>query len=61
MIEHEAPKPFPKTHLAGVAVPADFAKVVAEAAVKAGVLFEDQLLTWAQKGAECSRLHKSRK
>ncbi len=60
MIEHERPKPYPHTHLTAVAVPTDFARVIAEAATKAGVLFEDQLLTWAQQGAECSRLHKSR-
>lgn len=61
LIDHDAPKPFPHTHYVGLAIPADFAKVVAEAAEKNDVLFHDQLLTWAQAGAECSRLHQSKK
>lgn len=56
MIKHETPRPFPHTHYVGLAVPADFAKVIADAALKADTLFEDQLLTWAQMGAEHSRL-----
>lgn len=59
LIEHAPPPAFPVVHYTGCAVPADFARAVAAAALKAGVLFEDQLLTWAQAGAECSRLHKA--
>ena len=57
MIDHVPPKPFPPTSLVGVAVPTDFNKVILAAAKKNGLLYEDQLLTWAQNGAECSRLH----
>ncbi len=56
MVEHDPPKPFPAVHYTAVAVPQDFARVVVEAAAKSGTLFEDQLLTWAQMGAEHSRL-----
>ena len=56
-IEHTPPKPFPATSLVGVAVPMDFNKVIIAAAAKADICYEDQLLAWAQKGAECSRLH----
>lgn len=58
MIDHVPPKPFPPTSLVGVAVPTDFNKVILAAAKKNGLLYEDQLLTWAQMGAECSRMHK---
>lgn len=56
MVDHEPPKEFPSVHYTAVAVPTSFAQVIVEAAAKAGVLFEDQLLTWAQMGAEHSRL-----
>lgn len=59
-IEHTPPKPFPLTSLVGINVPTDFNKVVVAAAAKNGVLYEDQLLMWAQMGAECSRLHKEK-
>lgn len=51
------PKPFPVTSLIGIAVPTDFNKVIIAAAAKNGLVYADQLLAWAQKGAECSRLH----
>ncbi len=60
MIDHQPPEDFPTRHYTAVAVPQDFARVVVEAAAKAGVLFEDQLLTWAQAGAECARMHQAR-
>ena len=56
MVEHTPPKMFPPFHYAGIAVPSDFARVISAAAAKDGVLFEDQLLKWAQMGAEHSRL-----
>lgn len=55
----QAPAPFPTHHFAGVPVPSDFARVIREAAARNGVLFADQLLAWAQMGAECSRMHQS--
>lgn len=58
--DHEPPKPFPVAHYTAVAVPVDFAKVVVEAAQKNKVLFEDQLLAWAQDGANCARMHKGK-
>lgn len=57
MIEHTPPKDFPPHHYTAVAVPSDFARVIVATAAKSGILFEDQLLKWAQMGAECSRLH----
>jgi hypothetical protein len=57
MIEHVPPKPFPPTSLVGIAVPQDFNKVIIAAAAKDGVCYEDQLLKWAQMGAECQRMH----
>ena len=59
MIEHTPPADFPATHLVAVSVPSDFARCIAAAAIRDGILFEDQLLRWAQMGAECSRLHQS--
>ncbi len=56
MVDHEPPAPFPTVHFTAVAVPQDFARVVSDAAEKSGVLFGDQLLMWAQMGAEHSRL-----
>lgn len=58
-IAHTPPAEYPPHHYTGVAVPSDFARVITAAAAKDGVLFEDQLLKWAQAGAECSRLHQS--
>lgn len=57
MIDHTSPKDFPPHHYAGVAVPSDFARVIVASAAKSGILFADQLLKWAQMGAECSRMH----
>lgn len=59
-IEHVPPVDFPPTSLVGVNVPADLNKVIIAAAARNGVVYEDQLLAWAQKGAECERLHGSR-
>lgn len=59
-MSHTPPKDFPVSHYTAVAVPADFARVVVEAAAKNGVLFEDQLLAWAQDGANCARMHKEK-
>ncbi len=56
MVDHEPPAPFPSVHFTAVAVPANFARVIVDAAAKSGMLFEDQLLAWAQMGAEHSRL-----
>lgn len=56
MIDHVPPSEFPTRHYTAVAVPSAFAKVIVEAAAKNGVLFEDQLLSWAQAGAEHARL-----
>lgn len=55
-IAHTPPADFPPHHYTGVAVPSDFARVIVAAAAKNNVLFEDQLLMWAQLGAEHSRL-----
>lgn len=60
-IEHTPPKAFPATSLVGVAVPSDFNRVLITAAKKNDILYEDQLLKWAQMGAECSRLHEAKK
>ena len=57
MIDHVPPKDFPPTSLVGIAVPADFNKVIIAAAAKSGICYEDQFLKWAQMGAECSRMH----
>lgn len=46
-------------HYVAVSVPRDFADVILDAADKNGVLFEQQILAWAQMGAECSRLHRA--
>lgn len=59
-IEHVAPKDFPVSSLVGVQVPTDFNKVIVAAAARNGMAYADQLLLWAQKGAECERLHGSR-
>ncbi len=56
MVDHLPPPKFPAVHFTGIAVPADFARAIVAAAAKNGVLFEDQLLSWAQAGAEHSRL-----
>lgn len=56
-IDHVPPVDFPPTSLVGVNVPADLNKVIIAAAAKNNVCYEDQLLSWAQMGAECSRLH----
>lgn len=57
LIAHEQPKDFPPYHYIGVAVPLTFARVISEVAAKNGLQFDEQLLKWAQMGAECSRLH----
>ncbi len=57
MIDHEPPATFPAVHYTAVAVPSAFAHVIVDVAEKNGILFEDQLLSWAQAGAECSRMH----
>lgn len=57
-VEHEAPRPFPHTHYVGLAIPADLAKVIQDAAEKNDRLFHDQLIYWVQQGAECERLCK---
>ena len=57
MIPHTPPKQFPLTSLVAVNVPTDFNKVIIAAAAKNGTLYQDQLLMWAQMGAECSRQH----
>jgi hypothetical protein len=56
LIPHEPPKPYPLTSLVGVAVPTDFNKVIIAAAAKNDLVYQDQLLTWAMKGAEHERL-----
>lgn len=56
MSDIKPPRTWPTTHYVGLAIPMDFAKVVIEAAAKNNTLFEDQLLTWAQMGAEHARL-----
>lgn len=62
MTDAVPPKPFPPTSLVGVRVPNDFNAVVVKAAAKNGVSYEEQLLAWAQAGAECQRLnHAGRK
>lgn len=60
-IEHTPPKSFPFTALVGLAVPYDFHKVIAAAAKKNGIDYDEQLLKWAQMGAECSRMHQPQK
>ena len=60
-MNHTPPKDFPAAHLTAILVPIDFARAIVEAAAKSDVLFEDQLLAWAQMGAECGRLHQSKK
>lgn len=60
LIPHEPPKPFPSYHYIGLAVPLDFARVVSEVAAKNKRQFDEQLLEWAQIGAECSRLHQAK-
>lgn len=57
MVDHIPPKDFPTHSLVGVYVPADFNRVLLDAAAKNNVLYQDQLLHWAQMGAECSRMH----
>lgn len=57
MSDTMAPKSFPTYHYTAVAIPSDFARVLVASAAKSGILFEDQLLKWAQMGAECSRMH----
>ncbi len=59
-LDHTPPAPFPKHHLTGVQVPSDFAQVIVAAAEKSGRLFQDQLLHWAQMGAECERRHQEK-
>ncbi len=56
-IEHTPPADFPVTSLIGLNVPTDFNKVIIAAAAKNGLVYADQLLAWAQMGAECSRMH----
>jgi hypothetical protein len=41
----------------GGPVPTDFNDVIIAAASKNSALYWDQLLAWAQMGAECSRMH----
>ena len=57
-IAHTPPKDFPTASFTAVAVPSDFARCIAAAAARDGILFEDQLLRWAIMGAEHSRLCK---
>ena len=49
-------KPYPPYHFVALSVPADFARVILEAATKNKILFADQLLLWSQAGAEHHRL-----
>lgn len=56
-IEHTPPADFPVTSLIGLNVPTDFNKVIIAAAAKNNVVYADQLLAWAQQGAECQRMH----
>lgn len=49
------PKSFPEFALVGLQVPYNFNKVIIVAAAKNGVVYGDQLLIWAVKGAECER------
>lgn len=65
-IPHAAPKPFPPSAFVSIEVPLDFNKVIVAAAAKNStpdrtVSYQEQLLDWAQKGAECSRLHEGKK
>ncbi len=57
MIEHEPPAPFPTHSFVGGPIPTDFSDVIITMAAKNKVLYWDQLLMWAQLGAECSRMH----
>lgn len=57
MIDHEESPPFPPTSLVGIAVPHDFNAVVIKAAAKNGLSYQEQILAWAQKGAEHERQH----
>ncbi len=59
-VEHVPPKNFPPASLVGLMVPTDFNKVIIAATKKTGLVYADQLLMWAQKGAECERLHESK-
>lgn len=61
MIEHAASRPFPASSLVAVEVPTTFNKVILAAASKNGLLYADQLLTWAIKGADCERQHEPKK
>jgi hypothetical protein len=60
LLEHVPPMDYPPTSLVAVAVPKDFNKVIIAAAVKTGLVYADQLLMWAVKGAECERQHESK-
>lgn len=57
MSEHTPPSAFPKYSFVGGAVPRNFSDVIVAAAAKNKTLYWDQMLAWAQMGAECSRLH----
>lgn len=48
-------KEFPVASLVGLQVPSDFNAVIIAAAAKNKTVYEDQLLAWAMKGAECER------
>lgn len=59
LIEHKVPQKLRPDHYIAIAVPRDFADVIIEAGDKNKLVFEEQLLAWAQMGAECSRLHRA--
>ena len=54
------PKDFPEFAFVGLQVPYAFNKVIIATAAKTGLIYEDQLLDWAMKGAECERMHKGK-
>lgn len=56
MTDHTPPHSFPPAHYVAVAVPRTFADVVIETAARNHCTFEDQILAFAQTGAEHMRL-----
>lgn len=57
LIPHEPPKDFPEASLVGVEVPTAFHGAILKAAAKKGCSYQELLLEWAQRGAECERLN----
>jgi hypothetical protein len=60
LIDHDSPDAVPRFAYVLVPVPMDFNAVIVRETQRAQTLYAEQLLAWAQKGADCERLHGTR-